>query len=319
MAKKHTDQHGRKAKRPGEIPKKGWKDIFMRVKKENSKDNVGILAAGVAFYAFLSLFPLIAAVISIYGLVTDPQTVQQQLAGLADVLPPQSRQLIQQQLSQITQGSPTALGWGLIFSVLLSIWSANKGTRALFQGLNITYDEQEKRGFFKLNAVTLLFTLLGIIGVIISMVLVVALPVAITNLNLPGPLEGLLRWGRWILLAMLIMGGLALLYRYAPYRENPQWRWVSWGSVISTILWIVGSWAFSFYVSNFGNYNATYGSLAAVVILLLWFFLSGYIILLGAEINSEIEHQTEVDTTTGKEKPLGKRGAHDADTLGEAA
>ena len=194
MAKRrHPDEHGRKAERPGEIPKKGWKDIAIRVKNENSKDNVTIVAAGVAFYGFLALFPALAAIISIYGLVVDPQTVQQQLSGLASALPPQSQQLIQQQLSQITQGSSSALGWGLVFSIVFSLWSANKGTSALFTGLNIVYDEEETRGFIKTNAMTLLFTCLGIVAVFVTLALIVIIPVGIGNLGIAGALQTLIQ------------------------------------------------------------------------------------------------------------------------------
>lgn len=317
--KKRSDKHGREANRPGEIPRKGWKDIAVRVKDQISKNNISIISAGIAFYAFLAIFPAIAAIISIYGLVTDPQTVGRQLNALANVLPAQSSTLIQGQLSQIVQGSPTALGWGLAFSVIFSIWSANKGTKALFQGINIAYNEEDNRGFIKQNAVTLLFTSLGIIAVIISMALVVVFPVIIGNLGLPAGTGFLIQASRWILLLALLLLSLGVLYRYAPDRTKPKWRWVSWGSVAGTVLWIAGSLLFSFYISNFGNYNATYGSLAAVVILLLWFYLSAFSIILGAQINSEIEHQTKQDTTSGKKKPMGKRGAHDADDLGKAA
>lgn len=317
--KKHSDTHGRKANRPEEIPKQGWKDIAVRVKNQISKDNVNIISAGISYYAFLAIFPAIAAIIAIYGLVTNQQTVQRQLNALSNVLPPQSSELIQQQLTQIVQGSPTALGWGLVISIVLSIWSANRGTKALFQGINIAYDEEDQRGFIKGNAITLLFTFLGIITVIISMALVVAFPAIIGNLNLQAATGFLVQAARWILLLAVILISLAVIYRYAPDRENPKWRWVSWGSVAGTVLWVAGSLLFSFYISNFGNYNATYGSLAAVVILLLWFYLSAFSIMLGAEINSEIEHQTKKDTTSGKSKPMGERGAHDADDLGKAA
>lgn len=320
MSKKSSEQqHGRYAKSPGEIPKKGWFDISKRVFQQISKDNVSIIAAGVAFYAFLAIFPAIAATISIYGLIVDPQTVIKQLSDMAEFLPTQATGLIRSQLDQITSGSPSALGWGLVFSILLSIWSANRGTSALFQGINIAYNEENKRGFFKNTAITLLFTFIGIIVAIVSLALVVALPAAIEGLGVSGPILTAAMWLRWVLLAGLIMVSLAALYRYAPDRENAKWRWVSWGSVFAAIFWIVGSWAFSFYVNNFGSYNATYGSLAAVVILLFWFYLSSFIILMGAETNSEIEHQTRIDSTTGKQEPMGKRGAHDADTLGEAA
>lgn len=321
VSKNHSqkDNHGRMAKTPAEIPKRGWYDIFKRVTKEISTDNVSIIAAGVAFYAFLAIFPAIAATISIYGLIVDPQTVQQQLSSVAEILPRDASELMRSQLGQIAKGSPTALSWGLVFSILLSLWSANRGTSALFQGLNVAYDEQNKRGFIKNTALSLLFTLLGIMVAIICIAMVIALPAFASGLGLTGVIMSTVMWLRWLVLTALIMLSLAALYRYAPDRKNPQWQWVSWGSVMATVFWIAGSLAFSFYVDNFGNYNATYGSLAAVVILLFWFYLSSFIILLGAEINSEIEHQTSIDSTTGTQKPMGKRGAHQADDLGEAA
>ncbi|HEX3018942.1 MAG TPA: YihY/virulence factor BrkB family protein [Chitinispirillaceae bacterium] len=315
----NEDNHGILAKTPAEIPKRGWYDIFKRVTKEISKDNISIIAAGVAFYSFLAIFPAIAATISIYGLLIDPQTVQQQLSSVTEILPKQATSLMQSQLNQITKGSSTALSWGLVFSILLSIWSANSGTSALFQGINIAYDEQNKRGLIKNTALTLLFTFLGIVMAIICISLVIGLPAFADKLGFPGSLMTTIMWSRWILLAGLIILSLAALYRYAADRKNPKWQWVSWGSVIATFCWIGGSLLFSYYVNNFSNYNATYGSLAAVVILLFWFYLSIYFILLGAEINSEIEHQTEIDSTIGKQQPMGKRGAHQADDLGEAA
>jgi membrane protein len=311
--------HGRFAESPGAIPRKGWFDVVKRVFKQISEDNIGIAAAGVAFYAFLSIFPTIAATIAIYGLIVDPQTAEQQMTGLANVLPQQAAQLLQDQLRQIARSSSAALSWGLVFSVLLSLWSANKGTAVLFQAINIAYNEEYRRGFLKGNSITLLFTLLGIVVAIISMALVIALPALTNQLKLSGVLQAVILIARWIILATVLIGTLAILYRFAPDREKPRWQWVSWGSVIATVFWLAGSWGFSFYVKNFGNFNATYGSLAAVVILLLWFNLSSFIILLGAEINSELERQTMRDSTTGKPLPMGKRGATDADSLGEAA
>lgn len=315
--KARNDDRGRRATRPGEIPKSGWRDIIVRVKNQISDDNINIVAAGIAFYAFLAIFPAITALISLYGLVVDPQTVQQQFSGVSGFLPQQARQLLNQQLSQIAAQSSQSLGWGLVLSILLGLWSANKGSRALFTGLNIAYNEKSSRGFIKENALTLLFTLYAIAAVIISMILIVAFPAAVGNLGLPSVVQTLIGWLRWLLLAALILLNLALLYRYAPDRDNPQWRWVSWGSVAATVLWLAGSWLFSLYVSNFGNYNETYGSVAAVIILLLWFLLTAFIILLGAEINSEMEHQTREDTTRGPRRPMGKREAYHADHVGK--
>ncbi|MBD3345195.1 MAG: YihY family inner membrane protein [Chitinivibrionales bacterium] len=312
------DGHGRRARRPEQIPDKGWRDIIMRVKNQIGEDNLSIVAAGVAFFAFLAIFPAIAALVSIYGLVVDPQIVQQQLQQVAGFFPAQSRQLISQMLQQIAAGSQQGLGWGLAISLLLALWGANKGTKALFTGINIVYNEHDDRGFIKQNALTLLFSLGGILLAVVSLALVVALPAILGILGLP-------LWGhiaarifRWLLLTVVVLGGLSLLYRYAPDRNKPRWQWITWGSGIATVLWLVASWAFSFYVSNWGSYNKTYGSLAAVVILLLWFMLTSFTFLLGAEINSEMEAQTQEDTTVGPDKPIGERNALKADTVSES-
>ena len=279
----------------------------MRVNQQINEDNLDIVSAGVAFFGFLAIFPAIAAVISIYGLAVSPQAVQQQFMKLSGILPGETHQLVAQSLAQIA-GKTQALGWGLAISLILAIWSANSGTSALFKGLNIAYDEKIKRGFIKGTALTLLFSLLIILVIIISMIVIVAVPVFLNNLDPPHTFSILLNVLRWIVMASIVLLLLAVLYRYAPDRERPKWQWVTWGSVTAAALWLFASWAFSFYVSHFGNYNATYGSLAAVVILLFWFYLSTYIVLLGAEINAEMEHQTAKDTTTGPEQPMGTSG-----------
>ncbi len=316
-ARRHKLRRGRYARKPGEIPKEGWRDIALRVKDQIGLDNVSLVAAGVAFYAFLAIFPAIIATIMIYGLMVDPQTVQSHLQAMTGILPDQVSQLLNQQLSSIAGQSSGALGWGVAISILVALWSANKGMKGLFQGINIAYDEQDSRGFIKQNAITLLFTLGAIVLVIVSAALVVAMPVLLGNLGLPPVLQTVARWARWPVLGLMVIVGLALVYRYAPDRENARWNWVSWGAAVATVLWLIGSWAFSFYVNNFGSYNQTYGSLAAVVILMLWLMLSSFSILLGAEINSEMEGQTKADTTTGAERPMGERGAYHADTTGE--
>lgn len=320
MNSSNDNEHSRYASNPKEISPKGWKDILLRVFQQIGEDNLDIVAAGVTYFAFLAIFPTIAAVISLYGIIAEPQTVQQQLSGLTSILPSEAHEIIKEQLHQIVNNSSGALSWGLLISILLSIWSANGGMSALVKGLNIAYDQELKRNFIKGNALTLLFTVGGIVVVIISMALIVGLALIINNLGLPKSVVLLLMIVRWLILAIIIMLSIALLYRYAPDRKyKPKWQWVSWGSAISTVLWLIGSWGFSFYISHFGNYNATYGSLAAVVILLLWFYLTSFIILLGAEINAEMEHQTKRDTTEGKEKPLGDRGAYPADDVGKSS
>lgn len=310
-------ERGRDADKPSGIPKKGWKDVFFRVKSQIKEDHVSIVAAGVTFYGFLAIFPAVAAMVSIYGLVVDPATVEQQFAQLTAVLPQQAHDLLSEQLKNLASQSSSTLGVGVAVSILAAVWSAKKGMNALIEGMNIAYDEEDRRGFLKKTAITLAFTFGAVILTIMSMILVIALPAALGNLGLSAPVEFALRVARWVLLGAILLGALATIYRFAPDRDHPKWRWVSWGSSISVALWLAASWAFSYYVSNFGSYNDTYGSLAAVVILLMWLFISAYIVLLGAEINSELEHQTAKDSTEGPEQPLGKRHAHHADTVGE--
>ncbi len=304
---------GYRAESPREIPKSGWKDVFTRVKNQLSTDNIDIVSAGVAFYFFLAVFPAIAALVSIYGLVTDPGQVEQQMNQLTAVLPEQAHQMLSERLHSVASQSGQTLGWGVAFSILLSLWSANKGTKSLFEGINIAYDERDERGFLKQNGLTLLFTLGGMVLAIVSLALVVAFPALMGNLGLPETVQTIIDWARWPLLAVILVFTLALIYKYAPDRDNPKFKWVSWGSVIAAVLWVVGSLLFSWYVNNFGSYNETYGSVAAVIILMLWFNLTSFIILLGAEINSELEHQTAKDTTIGQPKPIGNRNAYHAD------
>jgi membrane protein len=218
-------------------------------------------------------------------------------------------------LTRVTQQSGGALSFGMIIGLLLTLWSANKGTKALITSLNIVYDEEEDRGFFKLNLWSLMLTVSGIIGVLIVLGLLVALPALIDKLPLSSIAQEIFRYARWPLMASMVVVGLALIYRLAPDREQPKWRWVSWGSVIATLLWMFGSFLFSYYASNFGDYNKTYGSMGAIAILMLWFFLSTYVVLLGAEINAEMEHQTQKDSTTGEPRPIGERKAYVADTV----
>jgi membrane protein len=308
---------GHLANRPGEIQKKGWKEVLLRVKDQLDKDNIGIIAAGVAFYFFLALFPSLAAFVSIYGLVMDPAQVTQQMDQLTSVLPEQAHETLHDILQNIVGNSDSTLGWALLLGILISLWSANQGTKALFEGVNIAYDEENKRGFMAQNAISLLFTLGAIVLGIVVIALVAGFPAFVDSLPLPEVVKTVIGWGRWLLLALIIMGSLALIYQYAPFREDAKLRWISWGAFIATVLWIAASLLFSFYVNNFGSYNETYGSVAAIIILLLWLNLTCYIILLGAEINSELEHQTAKDTTKGKEKPMGERGAYHADHVAE--
>jgi membrane protein len=308
---------GRAAESPRDIDAAGWRDIGWRVKDAISADNVSMVAAAVAFYALFALFPAMTAGISIYGLVADPQQVQQQIEALSGALPEDARNLLGEQLQNIAGSPPAALGFGLIGGLLVALWSANAGTRAMVEALNIVYGETERRGFIKLIAFTLALTLGMILFTILALALVAVLPVLLGQLGIPGWLEILATLLRWPILAGAFIAILAVLYRYGPCREQAQWSWVTPGAVIATALWVVGSILFSWYITNFGDYNETYGTMGAVMVLMLWLWVSAFVVLIGAEINAEMEHQTERDTTRGEPHEMGQRGAHMADTVGE--
>lgn len=313
-----SDNRGREATRPREIGAPGWKDVLKRVRREMKHDNLTIVAAGVAFYAFLALFPALAAVVSIYGLVADPHEAQRQLMELSRILPSGVQDITGDQLQRLASSPQSAMSWGLVLGLLLTLWSANKGMSGLVQALNIVYDEEERRGFFKLNAMTLMLTLGAVVSVVVAIALVAIAPAVLGMVGLSGVARVAISILRWPLLAALVLFGLAVVYRFGPSRERAKWRWVSPGALVATVGWLIVSIGFSLYVANFDNYNETYGALGAVAILLMWFFLSAYVILVGAELNAEAEHQTRQDSTTGPPEAMGERGAYDADTLGES-
>ncbi|WP_043847512.1 YihY/virulence factor BrkB family protein [Roseivivax marinus] len=313
-----TNQRGRRAERPGQIPARGWWDIGLRVYRELSRDHVSVVSAGVAFFGLLALFPAIGALMSTAGLLMDPATIELQLEELVAILPKDAAEILQGQARAVASNGGTSLGLAALAGLALSIYGASKGMSTLMEGMNIAYDEEETRGMIKQYAVSFALTVFLILGVLVSLGLTVAVPALIGSLGLPDALTTLLDWGRWPLLAALTVIGLAVLYRYGPSRQDPEWRWVTWGSVIAMVFWIAGSIAFSLYVRDFGDYNESYGAIGGVIVLLTWLWLSAYIVLLGAEINSEMEHQTRHDSTTGRELPMGKRGAVKADHVGEA-
>ena len=312
------DERGRAATGPSEIPPRGWRDILLRVKNQLAEDNLSTIAAGVAFYAFLSIFPALAGLVSLYGLLTDPADLQRHIGGMETLLPAEAAELINEEMQRIAQ-SHGQLGWSLIAGMLVAIWSATKGMKAMIESMNVAYDEKESRGFFKLNGVAVLLTLGGILFVLIFLGLIVGVPTFLAGLRMPGVMGPLINNLRWPILAVSGAFAVSALYRYGPSRQKPKWRWITWGAAIATIVWLVGSLLFSFYVANFGSYNKTYGSLGVVAILMMWLLLSVYSVLLGAEINAEIEHQTAEDTTAGDPKPAGQRGAHVADTIGSGS
>ena len=308
--------HGRQADQPQDIPAKGWKDIAKRTAKEVKQDQVPLLGAGVAFYALLSLFPAIIAGVSIYGLVADPATVRDQINRLTEMLSPETAAIIGTQLKQVTSGAGGALGVATVIGILTALWSASSGTKALITGVNLAYDETESRKFVKLRGLSIVLTLGAMVLMGVALALIVGFPA------LADSWPTALRWTagglRWVLLAALLIGALAVLYRYAPDRDEPKWTWVSWGSGIATLLWILASIGFSIYANSFGNYNKTYGALAGVIILMFWLYLTAVIVLVGAELNTEMELQTAKDTTAGPTRPMGERDAHAADHVAES-
>ncbi|MEX2576137.1 MAG: YihY/virulence factor BrkB family protein, partial [Halofilum sp. (in: g-proteobacteria)] len=282
-------QHGRgrESRQPTQIPARGWTDVFTRVIRQQGEDNLSIVAAGVAFYALLALLPALTAAISVYALVADPAQVQQQVQGLAQLMPDQAQRLVSNELGRIASSSGGAIGVGLIGGLLVAFWSASKGTKSLLTALNIAYNEHEDRGFLRFNAIGLGLTVVLVLGAVLAIGLVVALPIALTALGLGGWAGMAVSLARWVILGVGVIAALAVLYRFGPSRQPAEWSWVTPGSIAATVLWLVASILFSIYVANFGNYNATYGTLGAVILLLLWFQISAYIVLLGAEINSE--------------------------------
>ena len=311
-----NDDRGRGADTPQEIPAKGWKDIAKRTAKEVKQDQVPLLGAGVAFYILLSLFPAIIAGVSIYGLVADPQTVQDQIANLTNRLSPETAKLVGEQLKQVTSGAGGALGLATVVGILTALWSASSGMKALITGVNLAYDETETRKFVKLRGLALLLTLGAMVLMGVALATIVGYPPIADNL--PTVLRWLVAIVRFVILGGLLVVGLAVLYRYAPDRDKPKWTWASWGSGIATLLWVLATIGFSLYANFFGNYNKTYGALAGVIILMFWLFLSAFVVLVGAELNTEMELQTAKDTTAGPTKPMGDRDAHAADHVAES-
>lgn len=309
---------GRAASKPTDIPAKGWKDVLWRVYEEIGQDRLISVAAGVTFYALLAIFPAIAALVSLYGLFADPATINDHLNAMAGMLPGGALEIIGDQVKRISSQGGEALGVAFFSGLAISLWSANAGMKAIFDALNIVYDEEEKRGFIKLNLQSLLFTLGALVFLCLALGSVVVLPIVFDFLYLGAILEPVLAIARWPLLLAVTMAALAVLYRYGPSRDTAEWRWITTGSVVAAVLWLVVSMLFSWYVSSFGNYNETYGSLGAAIGFMTWIWLSTTIVLIGGELNAEAEHQTAEDTTTGPTKPLGARGATMADRLGAA-
>jgi len=315
LDEKDEPGRGREADAPQDIPPRGWADILWRTWKEYNDDQVPRVAAAVTFFGLLALFPGMAAFVAFYGLFADVQDVQRHLVAMAGVMPRDVLKFVAENMVRIAGQREGGLSLAFISSLALSIWSANAGMKALFQGLNIVYDEREKRNLIRLNLISLVFTFGALVFLLAAIAAVAVLPMIFAYTRLDPGVFGLLRWP---VLLVAMMAALAVIYRFGPSRERAKWRWVTPGSVLASLLWVAGSLLFSWYLANFAHYDRTYGSLGAAVGVMTWLWLSSIIVLLGAELNSEIEHQTAKDSTTGAPMPLGARGAAMADTVGEA-
>jgi membrane protein len=302
------------ARNPLEIPVHDWKSILVRTVREFNDDQIPTVAAGVTFFGLLSLFPALGAFASLYGLFADVGDARRQIASLAGLLPGGALTVIGDQMTRLAGADHGRLGLAFLVSLILSLWASNAGIKALIAGLNVSYEEVERRRFIRLNLVTLSFTVGAIAFTVLGMAAVAAVPATLAGLGISG-LNGLSAL-RWPVLLLVMIGLLSLLYRYGPCREHARWRWITPGSVAASIGWMAMSLGFSWYVANFGHYDRTYGSLGAIVGFMTWIWLSLIVVLFGAELNAEIESQTSVDTTTGLARPTGERGAAVADRKG---
>ena len=316
LRRAHERGRGRHATHPLQIPWRGWYDILWRTYREMNSDRLLSIAGGVSFFVLLAIFPAVTALVSAYGLFFNTSTITDNLSLLSDVVPDNMLNIVHEQASRIASNSARALSIGFVVGVAASLWSAMSGVKAIIDALNVIYEQKEGRNVLKLNLVALVFTLAGFAAFLLAITAIVVLPLVLSPIGLGSLSQTLTRIARWPVLLIVLLIGLAVLYRYAPDRRAARWQWVSVGSLFAAMTWIVSSFLFSWYLASFANYNATYGSLGAAVGVMIWLWISTTVMLLGAELNAEIEHQTARDSTVGTEKPLGERGAVMADTVG---
>ena len=281
---------------PWQIPWRGWKDILWRTYEQIGENRLLAVAAGVVFYGLLAVFPAVTALVSLYSLFASASAISDDLSLLAGILPQGAVDLLGEQIGRLTADGGK-LGFGFIFGLVVALWSANAGMKAIIDALNVVYKEREKRGFIKLNLISLAFTLAAIGALLFALGAVVVLPIALSYLGLQSATDLLFRFARWPLLLALVMVGLAVLYRLGPSRREPRWQWISIGSVFAAIIWLISSALLSWYLASFADYNATYGSLGTGIGMMMWMWISSIVILFGAQLNSEIEHQTARDST----------------------
>lgn len=309
-------RRGRQADRPADITWRGWWDVLWRVKDQLDADNVSIVAGGLALFALLAVFPSLAAAVAIYGIVASPEAIATQMQTFGDFLPPATMEILQNQLNRLVSQRNEALSVGVIVGILVAMWSARKGMVALITAMNVAYNEHDRRSFLMRMLVSFAFTIGGVLGFVVMVAIGVAVPIVLAFLPLGGAAEWVLLIVRWAILWVVAVFALTVLYRFAPHRARPRWEWVNAGAIIAATLWLLGSVLFAIYVRNFNSFGEAYGAIGGVVVMLMWFYVSAYVFILGGEINSELERQTVHDTTTGEPKPLGKRGAFSADTVG---
>lgn len=312
-----NNKRGQQAQSPTELPFIAWWDILRRTIKHMSEDNLSLIAAGVAFYFLLAIFPMLTALISVYGLLVSPQDLQGHLSHLIGVIPEQSRDILQTQVERMISKSETTLGFGAILSTSFAVWSASKGTQAMLTASNITYGERPTASFFKKILMRFTLTVCAILVMTLALFSIAVLPMLLNSLGLQAYSSGIMKWLTWPILAIVFNLSLAAFYRYGPHRKNAKWRWVTPGSVLASCIWILFSGSFSYYLTSFASYDETYGSVGSVVILLMWFYITAFIVLLGSEFNAAMEHQTLQDSTQGPAHKMGERGARVADTVPE--
>ena len=308
---------GRHAEKPTTIPAKGWKDIALRVKSELADDHVGLIAAGIAFYALLAIFPALTALLAIGGLLVEPSQIVDELQTLTTIMPEEVSTIILSQAKDVAGSRQGGLGLAAVLGIVLALYSASKGVGSLIEGLNVAYDEDEERGFIWLKVVTFGLTIGLVLGALLAMGLMMAVPAALAFVQLGPVVELVVTGASWLFMLILIAVALSFLYRFGPDRDGAEWKWVSPGSTVACVIWLIASVGFAVYVTNFGSYNESFGSLAGVIVLLMWLWISAYIVILGAELNAEMEAQTKHDTTVGTDEPMGERGAEKADRLGK--
>lgn len=309
---------GRQADAPNHIPLAGWKDIGWRVFRAIGEDRVLFTSAGATFYILLALVPTLNAFVSIYGLFNDASSVLRHVELLVGIVPPGAIEIVLDQLTRLSVQSTDSLGVSLLLSIVLALWSSSAGVKAMFQAMNIAYHEDERRSFIAFNGTALLFALAGAVSALLVIAVVLILPAIVAYLPWSEGLEWIARICAYVAMGLILSLGISALYRWGPSREQARWRWITPGSLLAVLMLAAGSVIFSWYVSNFSDDSATYGSLGAVIGLMIWLWISTTVVIVGAELNSEVEHQTARDTTTGEPVPLGQRGAHMADAVGRA-